>query len=322
IDDSDVNINSCHYLGGDCYLHSLNMYSGNHVGIQAPYRLTIGEGGIGVYASAPAAYISGSGVLTSSESFLNIWLWVTGGMIDPLRINSVIADNGTNKVGLRISGTEHRNWVAAVLGGDKSNTFTGPVEVSGQYNVLSLAKTNGAIATRGDIFINNHAKLNTWGTRQIERNSTVRLRDAFFQFADHSDASFIKEECFHKLVAEGKSFLQFNWIGPLGKRFLYLDDLSIDSGAELVVSGWVEGTHFFLVRKTSSGLEDALKRIAFEGYIPGRTHLEHYNEDYWMISGTPEPATYGAGLMLAALGLVCYRRRQKQRSARLAAGAY
>ncbi|KXU35852.1 hypothetical protein AXK12_00110 [Cephaloticoccus capnophilus] len=171
--------------------------------------------------------------------------------------------------------------------------------------MLSLNKSNGAIAIGGDIFINDHAKLTTWGTRQIERNSTVRLRDSTFQFAD---ANIIKEESFHKLVVEGTSVLLFK-LGFSDKRFLYLDDLSIDKGAELDVQGWVEGTHFFLVRKTSRNLEDALNKIKFKGYDPSKIHLEDYSDEYWMINGAPEPATYGAGLMLGVLGLVCYRRR-------------
>jgi len=109
-------------------------------------------------------------------------------------------------------------------------------------------------------------------------------------------------------VVEGTSVLLFK-LGFSDKRFLYLDDLSIDKGAELDVQGWVEGTHFFLVRKTSRNLEDALNKIKFKGYDPSKIHLEDYSDEYWMINGAPEPATYGAGLMLGVLGLVCYRRR-------------
>jgi len=313
IDDSDVSINSRHYLTANRNLHSLNIYQGGNVFVSDPYRLTIGAGGINVYASS-AGVISGAGVFTSSQSFLNISLLARGGAITPLSIDSVISDNGRNKVGLRISGIEHSAWAAVVLGGGKSNTFTGPVEVSGRNNALALSKTNRAIAISGDIFINNRAILSMWGTKQIERNSTVRLRDAFFSFSPITPGfgeSVPKEESFHKLVVEGSSVLYFEWWSSPGKRFLYLDDLSIDNGAELVVKGWIEGTHFFLVRKTSSGLEDALKRIAFQGYLPGRTHLEHYNEDYWAISGTPEPATYGAIFGVVGIGLVVRRKKSR-----------
>jgi len=314
IDDSVVNIRSWYQPSANGNWHGLNIYQGGHVDIRAPYMITIGAGGINVYGSDPPSYISGSGVLTSSDSFLNIWLWGRAGEVRPLWIDSVISDNGANKVGLRISGGVHSAWEAVVLSGDKSNTFTGPVEVSGWGNVITLNKTKGAIAIRGDIFINDQAALSVGLTRQIARNSTVRLRNSTFSFVAGLDESVLREESFHKLVVEGKSLLLFELYGSLGgKRFLYLDDLSIDNGAELEVRNWVEGAHFFLVRKTSSGLEDALKRIAFEGYLPGRTHLEEYNKDYWMISGTPEPATYGAIFAGGGLGLVLLRRKRRSR---------
>ncbi|KXU36712.1 hypothetical protein AXK12_02860 [Cephaloticoccus capnophilus] len=92
----------------------------------------------------------------------------------------------------------------------------------------------------------------------------------------------------------------------------------VRSSGTLTVLDWKEGRDFILVKKTSKNVEDALKKMKFEGYDPSKIHLEDYNSEYWMINGAPEPATYGAGLMLGVLGLVRYRRRQKQRSARLA----
>jgi len=319
-DGSDVSINSIHYLTANRNLNSLSIYQGGHVVTNwlttgQPYKLTIGSGGIQVYASAFATYISGSGVLTSSQSVLNIGLKTDRGPTDPLLINAVISDNERNKVGLRITGTKHSGWVATVLGGDKSNTFTGPVEVSDEYNVVSLNKEKGAIAIRGDIFINNHAKLTLWRDGQIARSSIVRLRNSTFQFSDQRYEKLTKTESFHKLVIEGTSYLQFSNEISLDKRFLYLDDLSIDYWGKLIVQGWKEGIHFLLVRKTSGSLEDALKKIAFEGYLPGRTHLESYNKDYWVISGTPEPAAYGAIFAVAGLGVIWARRSGRGKSA-------
>jgi len=159
------------------------------------------------------------------------------------------------------------------------------------------------------LFVNNHAKLTLWRDEQIASRSTVRLRDSTFQFADERmDGKSIKKESFPKLEITGRSFLQFRSGATLDSRFLYLDDLSIDYWGELVIQGWKEGIHWLLVRKTSTNLEDALKKITFEGYLPGRTHLEHYNRDYWVVSGTPEPGTYGAVLVGGVIGLVLWRR--------------
>jgi len=306
----DIDIYKVHYLTADRNLNSLRLHEGSGIILNhfsppyAPHKITIGLGGIQIYASRYFVAISGPGKLTSSQRFLDIRLNTIAGPADPFYINSVISDNGDNKVGLRIRGTKHSGWVATVLGGDKSNTFTGSVEVSGEYNVVSLNKEKGAIAIRGDIFINNHAKLTLWRDGQIARSSTVRLRDSTFQFSDERYEKVTKTESFKKLVIEGSSYLQFSNEISLDKRFLYLDDLSIDYGGKLIVQGWKEGVHFLLVRKTSGSLEDALKKIAFEGYLPGRTHLEDYNKEYWMISGTPEPTTYGAIFAAAGLGVI------------------
>jgi len=271
------------------------------------YKLTVGSGGIQVYVSYGPAYISGRGVITSSQRFLDVRM-NAGVKLDLLFINSAIIDNATHKVGLRLGGAGG----STVLGGDKSNTFTGSTEVSGHHNVLSLNKEKGAIAIRGDIFINNHAKLTLWRDGQIASNSTVRLRDSTFQFADHRYEKVIKKESFHKLVIEGTSFLQFRSEGSLDSRFLYLDDLSVADGSKLVVQSWKEGIHWLLVRKTSKSIDDALSKIAFEGYLPGRTHKEDYDRDYWAISGTPEPTTYGAILAAVGIGLVVWRKRRRR----------
>ncbi|KXU35937.1 hypothetical protein AXK11_05285 [Cephaloticoccus primus] len=84
----------------------------------------------------------------------------------------------------------------------------------------------------------------------------------------------------------------------------------IADGAGLDIRGWEEGFSYLLVRKDSKHLADALKKITFDGYLPGRVHLEDFNKDYWQISGTPEPATYGAIFAGAGVGLIVWRRRR------------
>jgi len=90
---------------------------------------------------------------------------------------------------------------------------------------------------------------------------------------------------------------------------LYLDDLIIDDGSFIDITGWREGEDFFLVRKDSQHLSDSLKKIRFLGYAPNDLHLEEFNKDYWTISGAPEPATYGAVFGMLGLGIFIYRKR-------------
>jgi len=64
------------------------------------------------------------------------------------------------------------------------------------------------------------------------------------------------------------------------------------------------------VKKTSAHLTDALKGTAFNSYDPNNVHLEDFNSEYWSISATPEPATYGALLGTVGLGLWTWRKRR------------
>jgi len=298
------------YDGG--HLSTTGWYTGNL------YKLTIGSGGIAVRTNSLST-IGGRGTLTSSQSFLDIVHYGDTGNKAKLQIEAIIADNGSNKVGLRLSRTGRAGWEATILAGDQSNTFTGLTEVLGAGNILTLSKKNGAKAIQGDIFLDGGAQLALWNGNQIASRSTVRVRNSTFQFADYRyDDGPTKTESFHKLVVEGTSTLQFRaYETTLDKRFLYLDDLLVADGARLLVRGWKEGIHWFLIRKTSKSIDDALKKIEFEGYLPGRTHLEDYNSEYWAISGTPEPATCGAIFAIGALGLCTCRRRNRRKSGQI-----
>jgi len=282
----------------------------NDITTEKPYTLTIGKDGLWL-ASEPPVIISGNGVITSNQSSLFIGNSLSKENTIAGYINSVISDNATHKIGLR-SVYSGIGWSAVVLGGDKSNIFTGITEVSGRGNILILNKTNGAVAIQGDVSVNDRAQLTIWGDRQINFRSTVRLRNSKLQFADwRYDAGPTKTELLHKLVIEGESKLQFRiYETTLDKRFLYLDDLLIADGGKLLVQGWKEGIHWLLVRKTSANIDDALKKIAFVGYLPGGTHLEDYNRDYWAISGVPEPATYTP--IFGAIGLVIWQKRRRR----------
>jgi len=99
------------------------------------------------------------------------------------------------------------------------------------------------------------------------------------------------------------------------KKYLYLDDLLVGQGGSLTVMGWLDGQDFLLVRKDSKGLDDALKKLEFEGYDRNRIHLVDFNKDYWEISAAPEPVTYGA--ILGGLGLLVVVGRCRWRKSHL-----
>jgi len=71
------------------------------------------------------------------------------------------------------------------------------------------------------------------------------------------------------------------------------------------------------VKKTSSGLREALTNTCFEGKSES-VGVRDYNSDYWEIGvgngfrPLPEPVTYGAVFSLGVLGFVAWRRRGKR----------
>jgi len=258
--------------------------------------------------SSRGASIVGRGSITSNNSTIDIVLGKDNGNI--LDLESAIRDNG-HKVGLRIFSEGPRTYVS--MSGDASNTFTGDVELSNSY--LDLWKSGG-LAIKGNVFVNSNSRLTFDRSHQLSRNSFVILNEGTLHFGNWGgDVT----QNFKQLTVDNSGVVSFGHKDrPTTIKKLYLDDLWVRSSGTLTVLDWKEGRDFILVKKTSKNVEDALKKMKFEGYDPSKIHLEDYNSEYWMINGAPEPATYGAGLMLGVLGLVRYRRRQKQRSARLA----
>jgi len=90
---------------------------------------------------------------------------------------------------------------------------------------------------------------------------------------------------------------------------LFLDDLIIDNGAALRISGWQADRDFLLVRKDSKHLKDSLKKITIDGWGKNQIYLKDYDDEYYSIEAAPEPSTYGAILGAAGLGFWCWRRR-------------
>jgi len=279
--------------------------------------MTIDAGGIQVY-NPKWSVIGGSGVLTSNQQFIDISLPVrtiegSGQPHYGLSITSVIADS-TNKVGLRITGNRPAPAYASVvlLQGDKSNTFTGDVVISGASNYLALGKTNGAIAVQGNVFVQNKAILRLDQSGQLSHTTRITLNNGTLYLGA------IRQELetkFKSLIIEGNGALSFGHNGThAGNRYVYLDELVIKNNGWLNVVEWEPGRDHILVKKTMNKmqLDKMLSRVRFKGWLPGRTHLESYDGEYWAISGTPEPETYGAILGTVGLGLVMWRKQRRR----------
>jgi len=279
--------------------------------------LDLGTEGVNLYGHSVLDIVGGGdlGYVTSSVGMIDIRFQNTFSPRVGSVFNVSIKDHYSRVVGINISGKlgQHID-----LSGSESNEFTGDVTASGNSGLL-LYKSRGATAIRGNINLNNGGFVFVALSNQISDSSVVRLsgkeKVSIFGFSSYQSSDI--SESFAKLIVEADAVLTFGDKYDIhrghGQRHLFLDDLEITEGSSLFVREWSEGRDHLLVRRDSEHLAESLKRLHFEGYDPNAIHLEDYDKDYWEINGAPEPATYGACSILAALGLIRYRKHRRGR---------
>jgi len=227
-------------------------------------------------------------------------------------MNVIIADS-TRPVGIRVTANPNRHGHSGVfLLGDRSNTFTGNVEISGENSNLVLHKTNNAIAVRGNILVQEKSILRIRGSNQLLKSSNITLKSGGTIITE-SDSNL--SNTFKNLTIKDNGIINFahnnnEFHDKNSKYYLYADELIIHDTGNLTIQDWQDGRDFLLVRKSSQHLADALTKMAFNGYNPANIHLRDFNRDYWQISALPEPTTYGAIVTLTGLGLWTLRRRK------------
>jgi len=274
------------------------------------HKITVDSEGIEVLPGAVGIHLSG-GILTSREDFLKTHFstnQISG--YNYIHMDLVIADSD-HQVGLRITGNEPED-AGFYMDGNQSNTFTGKVEISGRRKHLVLNKSNGAIAVRNDILSRNGAILRFTQSNQLLNTSSVTLKThGVLQIL----SDFNTTNKFKNLIIEGSGIVHFNHEEKDSKNshyYIKVDDIVVNQIGHLEIRGWQEGRDFLLVRKNSTNLADALKKMTFAGYDPRQIHLEDFDEEYWAISSTPEPETYGITLSAFGLGLWTWKRRKPQ----------
>jgi len=227
---------------------------------------------------------------------------------------------------------------ASILGflGSEANTFTGTTVIND--GILALAKLAGVDAIAGDVVVGDfghRATLLLVNSHQIADTATVtlrgvrhthpilanRFREGVLQF-NNGNASPGIREVFDRLHIDGRGVISFNG-GEYGRpNYLILNHLSFaDANSQLIIRQWVEFEDYLLVRRSGNeGLIPArLPQIIFDGYGPAR--WVPYDNDFWQITATPEPATYGAILAGLGLGLVAWRKKRRRREAAAACRA-
>jgi len=253
------------------------------------------------------------GYLTSSERYLTISSSASTGHVS---VYSPIVDNSSHRVGLKIQG----RWSNAVkvsevwLHNFNGNTYTGDTIVErGGSVILCNLNARPSIQSR-NLFVNN-GKVFAYRSNQLRDDASVYLSNSG-EFNLGIDGATQK---LRSLNVNGRGVLGFGVSSNVsegtavsGYRNLFLDDLNIEWGSELLIKNWQAGVHRFFVRKTSRHLWESLGRIKYEGKPLG-WHGEawYYDEEYYeILVKTPEPSTYGA--IFGALGLVsaAFRKRK------------
>jgi len=223
-----------------------------------------------------------------------------------IQLSNCIHDNGNIKIGLDIT---YGAGGVVYLEGSQSNTFSGVINIQWS-NILSLRKTNGAIAVSGSMNIKSGAKVVSHRSGQIAHHVNVNLESRGSEPASQLILENGVQEKFNKLTIDGRGIVEFK-----GFSKLILDELNVGVWDELTIVGWENNKDLFLVRKTSTHVKRSLGNIIFQGQR-GRVHLEDYNKDYWELTTAPEPTTTGAiiGVIIAGISIRCNRLKKRRRS--------
>jgi len=225
----------------------------------------------------------------------------------------LVHDHKDHRVGVRVF--SHDTWVNSPefwFHARATNDFLGDLIVEDGAKVV-LANLAGFASVSTTTIRVRGGSLYTFLSNQLAREASVTLESGgSFNLGIQSHSI----ETIHALNVYDRGILNFRpeTIGHgqmRGPRTLFLDDLMISGGGELIVKNWEGGMHHILVKRSSWNVEDALSRMKFEGFGGGAALRWSSESGYWEVYGKlPEPATYGAALGALGLGLVLWRKKK------------
>jgi len=259
------------------------------------------------------------GTVTSSESYLTV---TSSASSSSLAIYSYIVDNASHRIGLKI----HGRWSNTVkvsevwLHNPNGNTYTGDTIVErGGSVVLCNLNANPSIQSR-NLFVNN-GKVFAYRSNQLRNDASVYLSNSGefnlgIDGANQKLRSLNVTDHSKGVLGFGISSDVYEGIAVGAYRNLFLDDLNIEWGSELLIRNWIQGVHRLFVRRNSRHLWESLGRIRYEGKPLGwHGEARYYDNDYYEIFvKTPEPHTYGVALGALGLIVVVVRKRRRVKS--------
>lgn len=284
-------------------INSLKLASGIDVA-QAGFTLILESGGL-LTTGGTGVTISGGSLTTGNANELIFHAYNTGGTT----VSSTLTGTG----GLTKTGTG-----TLTLSGTAANTLTGTTTINAGTVILN--KTAGVNAIAGDIYVGDGRGtdiLQINANEQIADTANVTLRGNTYgggetKLVFGGTGTTGITETFADLTIEGTAILDFTGGSVCSPNYLFLDDLNIASGNQLLIRNWIEFTDFLLV-DNSIDLDSVLPQIEFEGY-GSYAQWTPYDSNWNQIRPVPEPATYGAIFVGTLSGLLGLRRWRKLRS--------
>jgi len=267
----------------------------------------------------------------TSENFIN------GGS---LTIHNTLYQHTTLYTYAPLTITGQLNYTRLYKAGPATLTLSGGTSNGGGSSLwvyggtVVLNRSDGGSAVAGTITLTYSSILRVDRDNQFDPNTHLKL---FSPFTYDRATLLFNGENGRGLTQQFDTLSVQNGIidfqgGMVGRpNFLIINSLLpyYDKGAqgwdvyehgnmELWIKNWFEYEDYFLIRRgdaqwLSYMQEDVLPYITFEGYERG-ARIRYYDERFMEIVPFPEPATYGAILGAAGLGLVLLRKRNARRS--------
>jgi hypothetical protein len=238
---------------------------------------------------------------------LGLWLMASLSLFAAPTLYWGLNGNGTwNATSLNwasnLNGAATRTWTSGDNAYFSSNSVTAPaitITVSGTENVTNLRVAKGGLTFTGGILnfsagaaitINTGASATFNST--ISGTPTLTLAGGTLNLA-------VGSLSLKSLTVTANSVLDFN---SGGNAVLNLSSLTVNSGVTLTIKNWANAADYFYVNNNPSTV--TLNSIDFSSYPNGATWQSYDHQ----ILPVPEPATYGAVLILLGLswfGLRC-----------------
>ena len=250
----------------------------------------------GVVSGTGGLTKSGSGALALSGA--NTYTGATNVNAGKLQLGAASALSSSTVVAIASGATFDLNTYSQQIAGLSGS---GIVTLGG--GTLGVANGNNTTFS-GSFAANDTGTLIVGGTGSLTFGSNMNLSNGNLTLFGGTLFLGGHTSTFGTLDVTGNSILDF---GTSGSSVLNLTSLVINTGITLTIKNWADSVdYFYSLTNPGTG---SLGRIVFTGFTGPDTKWLSYNNQ---ITPVPEPATYGAILMLLGLSVGAWLRWRRQ----------